>query len=57
MMVVDNSKCTLCLECVKVCPKSCRYPCNNRIMIVHEVCANCEYCIDVCPEEAIKVEE
>ena len=55
MMIVDNTKCTKCYECIKICPKQCIYPENGVLTRVHEVCANCEYCCDVCPNDAIKV--
>ena len=56
-MIVDKGKCTLCLECVKVCPKTCIYPTNEVIARVHDACAICEYCLDVCPEDAIRWKE
>ncbi len=50
---VDQAACTLCNECVTVCPTDVMRVGGERLEIDYDGCINCFLCEDVCPEDAI----
>ncbi len=55
--IIDNSKCTLCIKCVEVCPKEILSVQNNEIVIVNDGCILCSHCYCVCKFNAIHFNE
>ena len=57
-IVVDGSKCTLCMSCVGTCPSSALQdnPLQPEIRFVEKNCVQCGLCAKTCPEDAIKLE-
>lgn len=54
-VVVDQSKCTLCLACIGVCPTSSLsgHPDKPSLGFVEANCVQCGLCKTTCPEKAI----
>ncbi len=59
-VIIDESKCSGCGDCVDVCPAE---PCvfeiaEEKSRVVNEQeCIDCGSCEDACPEEAIRLED
>lgn len=51
----DTNKCTLCGECVKVCPNKVHEILSSRHEVYFEKCTSCGLCIDVCVPDALKI--
>lgn len=51
----NQEKCTLCLECLRICPGQAFYQENRRIYFQPEKCIGCGECIAICPSKAITV--
>jgi len=52
--VIDRQKCTLCGECVDVCPEHVLAINSGALVIAHpEKCTMCTECESVCPEQAV----
>jgi len=56
MFKIDYSKCTLCGECIPVCPYN-ALKIEKERLIVTEACTLCGACLDICPENALSIEE
>ena len=55
IMEWDESKCTLCNDCMNICPmESITFP-NDKYTVDNEKCWRCGRCARVCPVEAIAV--
>jgi MinD superfamily P-loop ATPase len=52
--VVDNSACTGCGECARICEFNALACVNERVMTFPELCHSCGGCWLVCPERAIQ---
>ena len=52
-LVVDGKVCTLCGECVDVCPTSAITMGDDHLIFNVEECINCGVCVDTCPEGVI----
>lgn len=50
---VDHDRCTLCNDCVKVCPTDVMAVKDKKIDIFYRDCIHCFCCQEVCPEGAI----
>ncbi|SDK03261.1 4Fe-4S dicluster domain-containing protein [Natronincola ferrireducens] len=50
---IDGNVCTLCGECVDVCPTSAIELKEGRLHYSLEDCINCGVCVSACPEEVI----
>ncbi|HQG43450.1 MAG TPA: nitroreductase family protein [Spirochaetota bacterium] len=55
--IVDKDKCTLCCECVNICPKEVLSLHNNEIIVNKEDCILCSHCYCVCRFDAITFAE
>ena len=52
--LVDETKCTKCGECGKICQYKAIMPTKNGVLIFPELCHGCAGCWLVCPEKAIQ---
>jgi ferredoxin len=54
-MKVDSSKCTLCMVCTGVCPKSALLDGQDKpqLRFIEANCVQCGLCVQTCPESAI----
>ena len=54
---IDDSKCTRCYDCIKLCPTSALT--LDKGIFIHNAyeCAYDEVCMDVCPEQCIEIKE
>ncbi|MEY4732428.1 MAG: Electron transport complex subunit RsxB [Pseudomonadota bacterium] len=57
-IVVDGSKCTLCMSCVGACPSSALQdnPQQPEIKFIEKNCVQCGLCAKTCPENAITLQ-
>ncbi|MDI6706199.1 MAG: 4Fe-4S binding protein [Bacillota bacterium] len=49
----EGRVCTLCGQCVEVCPVSAIKMEERKLVLYEEVCINCGICVDSCPEGVI----
>ena len=55
---IDETKCTVCGECVKMCPSEVYKIENGRLVVGNaDDCSNCQSCIAVCEPGAITITE
>jgi len=55
--VIDNKKCTVCGECVDICPESVLAIENGRLAFVNpKACTYCGICEENCPTGAVRLE-
>lgn len=55
---IDPRLCTLCGDCVQVCPTDCLWIANwSEVVLAPQSCINCEVCEAVCPVDAITMRE
>jgi NAD-dependent dihydropyrimidine dehydrogenase PreA subunit len=58
VIVIDEQKCTVCGECVKICPVEIYKLVDGRIVVGGtEECSNCQSCVSVCEPQAITISE
>ncbi len=55
-LVVDKSRCTLCLKCVELCPAEVFVKDGDSIAARSDRCIGCYGCVPLCPVKAISVE-
>lgn len=53
--IYNEEKCTLCMQCVRVCPAEAFYQSNKKIVYNPNKCIGCGECIAYCPSRAITV--
>ena len=51
---VDESKCTACGECGRVCQFSAIVPMGKKVLVFNELCHSCGGCARICPTGAIQ---
>jgi NAD-dependent dihydropyrimidine dehydrogenase PreA subunit len=56
-IIVDPSKCTGSLECIKTCPQKAINLVNGKAVIDQKKCDGDGICIPACPNGAIQPEE
>lgn len=56
-VVRDPEVCTLCLQCLEVCPTEAIYQAGDGLEVDEEKCWRCGRCERVCPEGAIRLEK
>ncbi len=55
---IDESICTGCSKCYKICATDAVFGASKRIHgVIAELCTGCGKCVDICPTEAIQLEE
>jgi NAD-dependent dihydropyrimidine dehydrogenase PreA subunit len=58
IIVIDEQKCTVCGECVKMCPVEIYKLDGSRVVVGStDECSNCQSCISVCEPQAITISE
>jgi NAD-dependent dihydropyrimidine dehydrogenase PreA subunit len=58
VIVIDEKKCKVCGECVKICPVEIYKLEGDRLVVGNSAdCSNCQSCISVCESEAITITE
>jgi NAD-dependent dihydropyrimidine dehydrogenase PreA subunit len=58
IIVIDEQKCKVCGECVKMCPVEIYKLVDGRIVVgSSDECSNCQSCISVCEVQAISISE
>ena len=58
VILIDEQKCTVCGECVTICPVEIYKLVDGRIVVGNsDECSNCQSCISVCEPQAIMVSE
>ncbi len=50
----DRDKCTLCNQCVDICPTEIITVKDDRLVFNYDKCIRCFCCVEVCPEGAMK---
>ncbi|MCY7314504.1 MAG: 4Fe-4S binding protein [Rubrivivax sp.] len=57
-LLVDTSKCTLCLSCVSACPEAALAdnPDKPQLRFIEKNCVQCGLCATTCPEDAITLQ-
>ncbi len=57
-LVVDSTKCTLCLSCVSACPAAALAdnPDKPQLRFIEKNCVQCGLCASTCPEDAITLQ-
>ncbi|MEY8878223.1 MAG: 4Fe-4S binding protein, partial [Leptothrix sp. (in: b-proteobacteria)] len=57
-VVVDASRCTLCLSCVGACPEGALLdnPAQPQLRLIEKNCVQCGLCATTCPETAITLQ-
>jgi MinD superfamily P-loop ATPase len=55
--VIDESKCTACGECVKLCQYKALVRLGKTVMVFPELCHGCGGCTLLCPQQAISEQE
>lgn len=55
--IIDSNKCTLCGNCVELCPEGV-YEFRNGVLVIHnpQACSYCGTCEEICPEGAVRLE-
>jgi len=58
IIVIDEQKCKVCGECVKICPVEIYTLVDDRIVVgSSDECSNCQSCVSVCEVQAITISE
>ncbi|MBI5397539.1 MAG: 4Fe-4S binding protein [Verrucomicrobia bacterium] len=58
VITIDEKKCKVCGECVKICPVELYKQENNHITVGNtEECSACRSCVEVCEAQAITIGE
>jgi len=57
-IVIDETKCTVCGECVSICPSEIYKLEDGKIVVGNTAdCSNCQSCVSVCEPQAITITE
>jgi NAD-dependent dihydropyrimidine dehydrogenase PreA subunit len=58
VIVIDETKCTVCGECVKICPVEIYKLEGDKVEVGNtDECSNCQSCTSVCESQAITISE
>jgi NAD-dependent dihydropyrimidine dehydrogenase PreA subunit len=58
VIVIDETKCNACGECVKICPVEIYRLEGDRVVVGNsDECSGCQSCISVCEAQAIVISE
>ena len=58
VIVIDETKCNNCGECVKICPNEIYKIVNGKVVVGDtSECSNCQSCISMCEPQAITLSE
>jgi len=53
MPVITKEKCTMCGNCILLCPEGCIVEVDGYPVIDYDFCKGCGLCANECPSEAI----
>jgi formate hydrogenlyase subunit 6/NADH:ubiquinone oxidoreductase subunit I len=53
---IDSRLCTLCGDCVDICPTDCLSVADLEVVLVPQSCIHCGVCEAVCPVAAIAMQ-
>ncbi len=53
MITIDQSRCTLCGLCVRICHEYCMHIEGESLRIEHAFCSTCSQCAAICPTRAL----
>ena len=56
MPIIDSETCTLCGNCVLICPETAIEEVEGYIVVDLDYCKGCGLCAEECPTEAISME-
>ena len=55
---IDSRLCTLCGDCILVCPTDCLAIARQiEVVLAPQKCINCALCAEICPVDAIAMRE
>ena len=54
---IIKEKCTVCKDCIKICPNGAAFIKNKNVWIDEEACVHCMCCHEVCRSRAIKLKQ
>lgn len=58
VIIIDETKCTSCGECVKICPSEVYKFEGPRVVVGNSAdCSNCQSCVSVCEPQCITVSD
>ena len=58
LITIEEKKCNLCGECVKICPVEIYQQKGDRVVLGNTgECSGCQSCISVCESQAITITE
>ncbi len=58
VIVIDEEKCKVCGECVKICPVEIYKLDGDRVIVGNtDECSGCQSCVSVCEAQAITITE
>lgn len=58
VITLDETKCKVCGECVKICPVEIYRLDGDHVVVGNsEECSGCESCVSVCETQAISISE
>jgi NAD-dependent dihydropyrimidine dehydrogenase PreA subunit len=58
VIVIDEKKCTVCGECISICPVEIYQKQDERIAIGNaDECSGCQSCVSMCEAQALTVSE
>lgn len=55
--IIDHDSCTLCAECVDVCPQNILEIRDNELITKKDHCLLCTHCYSICPSSALSFDE
>jgi MinD superfamily P-loop ATPase len=58
VIVLDEEKCKVCGECVKICPSEIYKLDTDHVIVGNSAdCSGCQSCVSVCENQAITISE
>lgn len=54
--VINSQKCTLCMECINICPQNALFREDEKIFVDEKKCIGCSKCVSLCLSDAIFME-
>lgn len=58
LIVIDEKKCTICGECINICPNEVYRLEDAHVIVANATdCSNCQSCVSMCEPQAITISE